>query len=275
MNVIELALQSDPLKTYFLVPWYMEKYLRLLNINFDVFIREESKDKLPCLLVKPGTHIYWSTLNDNLWGTKFESLDYVFQKFSDNAFRLVYNQSSSAIAYYNDNKSNRKRAVFINRKGTREMSFDVFLGVNRVLHEGKNNWDVQYFHGNETLDETVRLFSTAHLIFGFHGAGFVNAFFSTQSAVLVFEISFYMERENKVWRFNSGEFSYAKQMIVVPYMLNPDQNMGSDSAKNGQVMKQVVVNKTDIFNIQQTLRMALREQQHALLSLPCNQGMKI
>ena len=260
-NVIELALQSDPLKTYLVVPWYMEKYLNLLNLRYD----QLSGDEKMCFNVKPGTHIYWSILDDGLRGENFQRLDYVFQKLVGGACKMR-NQSSTAADYGSAEMRNRKLAVFINRKGTRELSADVFKAIDDVLVAEKD-WQVKYFYGNESTDETICLFSKANFIFGFHGAGFVNAYFSTVPAVVVFEMSFYDEKQDKVWRFNSWELASAKKMTVVPYMLNPDQYLGPGSAEKGQGLKHVLLNRTDIFNIQQYVRLAIRGQQYTLRSL--------
>eukprot|EP01035_Chromulina_nebulosa_P032574 gene32574-43517_t len=164
-NVIELALQSDPLKTYFVVPWYMEKYLNLLNLRYE---REEKF----CFNVKPGTHIYWSILDDNLRGEKFQRLDYIFQQLVDGACRMR-NQSSTAVASGSTEMNNQKIAVLMFRKGTRELPADVFKAINEVFVSEKD-WQVKFFNGDESTEEMVCLFSKANFIFGFHGAGFVN-----------------------------------------------------------------------------------------------------
>ena len=46
--------------------------------------------------------------------------------------------------------------------------------LSRKVRLGK----VLSYHGNESLRETIRLFASASVVFGYHGAGFTNMLFS-------------------------------------------------------------------------------------------------
>ena len=50
--------------------------------------------------------------------------------------------------------------------------------LTRISREVPQPVTMALYHGNESLRETIRLFASASIVFGYHGAGFVNMFFS-------------------------------------------------------------------------------------------------
>ena len=246
-----------------------------------------------CLQVSAGTYIFRTALDYNVSGS-FRSLNYVLDKLVERASKLTQQQQQNcaqksitgkrkdgclksrakvgnSIALINgDNKKDRKIAVFIYRMNDRMLSYEVYNAIHSVLRVS-GDWQVYYYNGNETIAQTVYLFSSASFIFGFHGAGLVNAFFCKKPSVVVFEVSYYVEQEGHIWRLNSWEYTYSKKMIVVPYALNFDAEL----ANKGEVMKNaknVRVDPAHLYNMQQYVRLALVIQAYAWrypgLSLP-------
>lgn len=69
----------------------------------------------------------------------------------------------------------RAAVLFIRRHGNREFKPAVLDTMRRLIQPRAN---LMVYEGNETLADTVRLFSEASVIFGFHGAGAINALFA-------------------------------------------------------------------------------------------------
>ena len=118
----------------------------------------------------------------------------------------------------------------------------------------KNNVAIDFFYGNESVTETIVKFSTADIVFGFHGAGSVNVLFSPKSTLLVIEATVFTNpNEEGIWRSNAGAIKNLKtDMRWVVYCDKlPAEELPPDD-KNRlyyQFIKYVDLSVMDISNI--------------------------
>jgi len=96
-------------------------------------------------------------------------------------------------------RSNRQSILLISRKRNRKiLDEDVLLRMLKTVAT-KKKLSQQTYHGNESLAETIRMFSAAVVIIGYHGAGFVNTIFA-QNTTFVIEISTFLHPQIYSWK---------------------------------------------------------------------------
>lgn len=78
--------------------------------------------------------------------------------------------------------------ILVQRNGGMRV-FDRPTALLAALRATSPRW--RTYHGNESLLDTLRLFGDADVVFGFHGAGLMNAVFSRQPCVRVHELTTY------------------------------------------------------------------------------------
>lgn len=93
--------------------------------------------------------------------------------------------------------------ILILRKRTRRFTNEHKLF--RTLQQHTNTKWIQY-DGSQTLKRTVFMFSYAHHILGFHGAGIINAAFSRHAKPHIHEISTFNDTSEQFkWRHYNGQ----------------------------------------------------------------------
>lgn len=84
-----------------------------------------------------------------------------------------------------------KHVILIERGGSRTFDASVKQFMSFQFNRTLPHLPLVSYYGNESMADTVRLFSTAQAIIGFHGAGIGNVLFAPDNIVLV-EISLYL-----------------------------------------------------------------------------------
>lgn len=85
-----------------------------------------------------------------------------------------------------------KRIIFIEREGVRSFDPSVKQTLQMYFNESLPNVPVVSFYGNETMIETINLFSSAQVIIYFHGAGIGNIIYAPDHVILV-ELSIFVD----------------------------------------------------------------------------------
>ena len=89
-------------------------------------------------------------------------------------------------------KPTPKRIIIIEREGVRSFDPTVKQTLKMYFNESLPNMPVVSFYGNETMIETIHLFSSAQVIIYFHGAGIGNIIYAPDHVILI-ELSMFVD----------------------------------------------------------------------------------
>jgi hypothetical protein len=78
-----------------------------------------------------------------------------------------------------------KLIVWIQRQSDSDRSFRNFSAILRHFRRGVGNSNVVVYSGNESFHSTARLFASADVVIGYHGAGLVNTVFLPKRALVI------------------------------------------------------------------------------------------
>jgi hypothetical protein len=82
--------------------------------------------------------------------------------------------------------------LYIERRRSRALQSNVRQYFQQYVQNHLPQLSFITYHGNESFQETIRLFANAAVVFGFHGAGHANSIFSPDGCIVV-ELTFFFE----------------------------------------------------------------------------------
>ena len=136
--------------------------------------------------------------------------------------------------------------LYIDRRGAREMTPNVLAGLKRLLPY----YNITVYTGRESFADTVKLFSKAAVVFGFHGAGAANAMFGPD-ACLVVELTYCRDKSNdrcsRTWRSNKRVTRVLPSLRWMTYALDP--GVAGVNSKKGAKDVDHVLKKHRVFNV--------------------------
>jgi hypothetical protein len=98
-------------------------------------------------------------------------------------------------------KKTTRSVLVISRSGTRKILDKDLLNRRLTGVAASNGFALTIYRGDESLAQTIRLFHSAAVVVGYHGAGLVNTIFSRNT--LAIEVSTYLhppQYSSKKWR---------------------------------------------------------------------------
>lgn len=99
-----------------------------------------------------------------------------------------------------------------------------FRDVHHILGEFTKEVHLpgKIYFGNESFEDTVKIFANSRIVVGFHGAGFINTLFSPPGTVVLEYTTFLDMNATQFWRSNEaivgtihGELNWIRHTIDV------------------------------------------------------------
>ncbi len=122
--------------------------------------------------------------------------------------------------YDNQDKNTNQFILIISRSTTRTIRNEFQIAVK--IKNSFPHLVINYFYGNESIPETIQLFSNAKFVIGFHGAGLANTLFCKKGTTVI-EYSIAYSNANDLWRTNKEIAFLNDDIIWITYKLNLPQ----------------------------------------------------
>ncbi len=113
-----------------------------------------------------------------------------------------------------------------------------FANLDEILTAFKSafpTWDVQVFHGTESVAQTMGIFSQSRVIVGYHGAGLANALFTPLGTVVLEYTTMSDINSTTLWRSNAGLAKMHPDLTWIQHAVDVDrldQGPGKGTATN-------------------------------------------
>jgi hypothetical protein len=158
-----------------LVPHYLAPFAELLLPPALALPHLELSARRRCVRLAPGATVAYGTGTRNVTRAGLAARVARFRA-------LALQRAGVAV---DDSPAKTPKVVLLERTPAAGRNFYDAAAVRAALAGALRVSPVATYHGNETLLQTIRLFASASVVIGFHGAGVVNAVFGPQSAVIM------------------------------------------------------------------------------------------
>ena len=253
-ELYELARTSDSKSTALVMPEAQRDFVNALlppkHTISEQLLKNDVDDNRTCLLVTDTAVVTYETRT-------LGSLE--AQQARAARFRAAINHAAAK----GSPQKSRETLLFIDRRKIREL--DNAKEFRAYLAKELPQYRQETYYGNETLLQTVDMFSNARIVVGFHGAGHANTIFCQNKTVVV-ELSWYLdEKSDKLWRSNNKVASLHGRLQWIVYALRlsesiptwPEINKKESVSELFQNMKKVHLPIADALNVVNLVKAAL------------------
>lgn len=131
-----------------------------------------------CIYSNNSTTVYYSVLSDFPSRSRYFDID-------PNQMKKNFVLARHMIFQKFHIQSDLRNILFVERIGARSMHPSARSYFQEHFNKMLPHLPFKVFYGNETVEETVRLFSSAQVVIGFHGAAAANLVFLPPNAIVM------------------------------------------------------------------------------------------